>query len=171
MSDPHVRERIAAAWRELANQAAAFGSGIARPLAVGWATVESERAEAELAAALGLPEPGAAFRAAPRSAALGGACRIAAGVPVGGGSLVVLEPDTEGRLAGSLARLGEGPVAAWLAVGDLASAIRSLRSAGSTVSSEREGPFGGERLILGRPSEAPGRHRLLVVRAPGTIRP
>lgn len=65
-----------------------------------------ERVEAALLSAAGTP--------APRSMALGCVCRVATGVLFDGGSLALLEPDTEGRLAASLARLGEGPTVAWL---------------------------------------------------------
>ena len=105
-----------------------------------------------------------------RSDALGAACRVAAACLPDGGSLVVLEPDTEGRLAGSLARLGEGPVAVWLAVDEPGVRLEALREPGSSVSPERDGPFGAERLVL-RPGGRHGRYRLLSFVAAGTIRP
>lgn len=170
MTDPTTAGRIAEAWRAAVADAAAMTLLDARPLAIGWATVELDRATSELARALGLPG-GERFAAAARSETLGGAARVASGVLPDGGSLVVLEPDTEGRLAGSLARLGEGPVAAWLAVNDAGRGLAALRRAGLTVSSERAGPFGPERLILDGPADTPGRHRLLAVRSAGTIQP
>src|SRR5258706_7835502 len=108
-----VRERLAAAWESAADLGSAWPDR-ARPVALGWATVEADRAVVELADALELGGQVDAFRVAPRSVALGGSCRVAPGVLAAGGSLVVLEPDTEGRLAGTLARYGEGPVIAWL---------------------------------------------------------
>lgn len=170
MTLPTTAGRIAEAWRAAVEDAAAMPALSARPLAIGWATVELDRATCELALALGLPG-GERFSTAPRSETLGGAARVAAGVLRGGGGLVVLEPDTEGRLAGSLARLGEGPVAAWLAVNDPGTGLAALRRSGLTVSSERAGPFGPERLVLAGPADTPGRHRLLVVRPAGTIQP
>ncbi len=162
-------ERVAVAWRDAVSDAATMRTANARPVAVGWATVELDRATTELAGALGLGRA-QVFRPAPRSAVLGGACRVARGVLPDEGSLVVLEPDAEGRLAGSLARLGEGPVGVWLAVDDAAAALQALRQDGFAVSAERDGPFGTERLIVGGLAEGVGRQRLLVVRAPGTIR-
>jgi hypothetical protein len=156
----------------------------ATPIAIGWATVELDRAVAELAAALDL-QP-AAFDPAPRSAVLGCACLVVRGVLSGGTSLAVLEPDTEGRLAGSLARLGEGPAAVWLqpasAAGEdtetpqrdgVADAAPGrvdavLRAAGFAVAAERSGPFGLERLIADGAIQGP--YRLLVRPPAGTIR-
>ncbi len=170
MADPGPADRIAEAWAAARTDAGALRTLQARAMAIGWATVDIDRATTELTIALGLrgDEP---FRVASRSEALGGAVRIAAGVLPGGGSLAVLEPDTEGRLAGSLARLGEGPVAVWLAVSTTETRPEALRRAGLQISSERAGPFGAERLVLGRSGDPPGRHRFLVVRPPGTIRP
>ncbi|MBI3749880.1 MAG: hypothetical protein HY262_13710 [Chloroflexi bacterium] len=169
MDDRPPDERIADAWREARAAAAGLRSLDARPLAVGWATVELDRATAELAVAFDLPgrEP---FLAAQRSVTLGAAARVAAGAGPDGGSLVVLEPDTEGRLAAALARLGEGPVVTWLEVDRSGHGVGALRGAGLRVSPERDGPFGPERLIAG-PADIPGRHRLLVARLAGTIRP
>ena len=139
-------------------------------MAIGWATVELDRATSELAGALDLPRGQEAFRPAPRNTVLGGACRVAAGVLPDGGSLVVLEPDTEGRLAGSLARLDEGPVAVWFAAHLAEGAPEALGEAGFTVSAEQEGPLGMERLVMSGPTNAAGRYRLLVAPAAGTIR-
>jgi hypothetical protein len=80
-----------------------------RPV-VGWATVELDRAERELGAALGVdlrPVVGL------REAALGASQRVATEAGLGF-RLVLLEPDTEGPLAGLLARHGEGVVAAYV---------------------------------------------------------
>jgi hypothetical protein len=134
------------------------------PLAVGWATVELDRAVVELGAALEIPSTG--FVEAPGSVSLGARCLVAPGVLPAGVSLALLEPSTEARLAGTLARHGEGPVALWLAVGDLVGAATSLRRAGRPVWQTVDGPFGPE-LLLDGPVHGP--HRLLVER-PGTIR-
>lgn len=169
MDDRPPAERIALAWQEARATAAGWRSLHARPLAVGWATVELDRATADLAVALRLPGP-EPFVAVRRSDALGATARLAAGVGPDGGSLVVLEPDTEGRLAGSLARLGEGPVAMWLAVDGPGLGLEALHGAGLSLSPEVDGPFGPERLVVGA-GDVPGRHRLLVARSAGTIRP
>jgi hypothetical protein len=159
-------ERVQAAMLAAAGTPASrFAS--ARPVAIGWATVELDRAGAELARALGLRAE--RFEPAPRSVALGCACRIATGVLLNGGSLALLEPDTEGRLAASLARLGEGPTVAWLCAEEPMTAVEALRTAGFSASAERNGPFGPERLIVDGPVHGP--HRLLVGPSAGTIRP
>lgn len=126
-------------------------------VAVGWATVESDRAAAELTAALGLPSD--PFEPADDSIVLGARCRIGRGVLAVGRSLVLLEPATEGRLAATLARLGEGPAVVWL----------GTAPSDATLSAQRPGPFGFERLLLGGPVHGP--HRLLVGDETGTIVP
>lgn len=125
--------------------------------AVGWATVDSDRAVAELAALFGIGEE--TFVAAPGSAALGAQCRIAAaaGLVAGDVMLAVIEPATEGRLAAALARWDEGPVAAWYATA----------RASDTSTDGRPGPFGQERIVAGDPLTGP--HRLLVISSAGTI--
>jgi hypothetical protein len=166
--DPTLAEQVSAAWADAVDDVKAMRAARLRLVAIGWATVELDRAMSELAGALGLPRGLEAFLAAPRSAVLGGACRVATGVLPDGGSLVVLEPDTEGRLAGSLARLGEGPVAAWIAAEPVAAAMAGLEAARVATSGEGPGPFGGERLLLGGPVYGP--HRLIVERVRATPR-
>jgi hypothetical protein len=133
-------------------------------VAVGWATVELERAVEELAEALQIPSP--RFVEAPGSRSLGARCLVADGALRAGVSLALLEPDTEARLAATLARHDEGPVALWLAVRDLTQAAATLHRAGRSVTRPQLGPFGLERLLLEGPIHGP--HRLLVER-PGTI--
>lgn len=137
-----------------------------RPIALGWATVELDRAASELGAELGIPAE--RFLGAVESLALGARCRVARDALPNGVSLVLLEPATEGRLAATLARLGEGPAAVWLAVGDLPAAIDALRASGQATSIERPGPLGPERLLLDGPIHGP--YRLLVQLPAGTIR-
>lgn len=144
------------------SQAEALTRGHA--IAVGWATVELDRAVTELAAALRIPS--GRFADAPDSPSLGARCLVAADFLQGVISLAVLEPNTEGWLAATLARHDEGPAAVWLAVEDLADAVAALRRAGGHLSQPQAGPFGVERLILGGSIHGP--HRLLVER-PGTI--
>jgi ribosomal protein S18 acetylase RimI-like enzyme len=74
-------------------------------VAVGWATVDRERAALEW---LSLP-----FVPAPDEEVLGAFAWSAA--LDDGTALLLLEPSTEGRLAAALARRGEGPVAIWVA--------------------------------------------------------
>lgn len=140
---------------------------VGTPVAVGWATVELDRAVVELGRALGLPTD--RFAAAVDSVHLGARCLVAHAALPGDRSLVVLESSMEGRLAATLARHGEGPVAIWLAIADWATAATpGPPNVGVTTSSERTGPLGFERLVLGGPIHGP--HRLLV-RPPGTIPP
>jgi hypothetical protein len=132
---------------------------------LGWATVELDRAARELGAALDLPAD--RFLPANPSSSLGARCLVSLDALEPGLAVVLLEPSTEGRLAASLARHGEGPAAVWLEVGDLAAAVTALRRASVASSVERPGPIGVERLLLEGPINGP--HRLVVER-PGTIR-
>lgn len=137
------------------------------PVALGWATVELDRAVVELCQALGIPAD--RFAAAADSFHLGARCLVAHAALPGDRSLIVLEPSIEGRLAATLARHDEGPVAVWLAIPDVimvAAPAPGAPGARVTTSSERTGPLGFERLVLGGPIHGP--HRLLV-RPPGTI--
>lgn len=136
-----------------------------RASALGWATVELDRAAAELGQALCVP-PGA-FVGAAGTLILGAQCRVAAGILPDGISLVLLEPITEGRLASTLARRDEGPAVVWLAVDDLARAVAAVKERGGHTSLARPGPLGDECLILGGPIHGP---HLLLVGRPGTIR-
>jgi hypothetical protein len=98
-----------------------------RLAAIGWATVEHERAERELDELLGRGAPvgaggasGSAWAALPRHPVLGARAWLRQGSGGGGEpALVVLEPDSEGRLAASLARFGEGVAAIYLGEGPL----------------------------------------------------
>jgi hypothetical protein len=116
----------------------------------GWATVELDRAEEEVAAAcasFGEPrvEPAGDERL------LGARCRL---LRFGEErSVVLLEPSTEGRLAASLARYGEGNVVLYLLVD--AGAPERARRAGFTLTSAGHGPFGAERLVVAGPRFGP----------------
>lgn len=130
----------------------AWGTGVApaagrspmvtpRPtlVGVGWATVERDRAEAEISRSL-RSSPGD-WQEAPRDALLGASARISH--PVGRGLVVVLlEPDTEGRLAATLARSGEGVAVAYV----MPAAGEVERVA---LSRPAPTPLGTGRLILG----------------------
>lgn len=127
-----------------------------RVIAVGWATVDLDRTIEALSAELDVvPE---AFVVANDSKAIGGTGRVAPGILPGGRSLAILEPVTEGVLAGALARWDEGARVVWIET-DNAGASQ----AGVAVS----GPFGPERLVAGQPADGLLR---LVVPSPGTIR-
>ena len=138
----------------------ALASPAFRLAGVGWATVELDRAEAELETWLdpvardatdGTPEPhlGARTRA-----------RRSPGLP--GEVLVLAEPVAEGRLAASLARDGEGPCALYL---EPAEGLRAWRTAAATrgvvTSAVRPGPLGPSVLLPGAPS---GPHLIVVDR-------
>jgi hypothetical protein len=138
-------ERLLAALAD----ATAGGDGAApglRPIAVGWATVELDRAADELAADLAI-EPDAFVPAAARA------------VLPGGASIAILEPSTEGRLVAILVRHDEGPAAIWFETDEAGAAELP---AGRVVPGG--GPFGPERLLGAGPPD-----RFLVDRAPGTI--
>ncbi len=130
------------------------GGEDARIVAVGWATVELDRAADELAAELGTTA--GAFVPAGDSVLLGARCRIARGALGGGLTLAIIEPATEWRLAEWLARRGEGPAAIWCAT----------RAADTVAPSP--GPFGPELLARPRPSGS-SQCWLLAVSEPGTI--
>jgi hypothetical protein len=123
-------------------------------LAVGWATVELDRAAAELAHLLA---PGAAFEEAPSSVILGARSRMGTAAAAPGLRIVLLEAETEGRLAAALARGGEGWRATWIP--DSGPGARSRQ-----VSGARPGPLGTERLLLGGPIAGP--YRLVVEAVP-----
>ena len=137
----------------------------ARPIAVGWTTVEADRAESAIALAGG----GAIgpFHDAPGDALLGARCRAATAAIAREpriATLVVLEAATEGHLTASLARLGEGLSVVWLAR-EGSGGLPSV----AALSSPGDGPFGRERLLLG--GARAGRLVLIVDDAPGTIAP
>jgi hypothetical protein len=124
-------------------------------LAVGWATVDLDRAALELAPLL---VPGTTFEAAPDCEPLGAHCRIgrvAAPAADGASLVILLEPSTEGRLAVTLARHDEGWCATWWPPDGAPVGEGALQT-----SARRPGPLGPERLVLGGPLSGP--HRLLV---------
>ncbi|MEX2183626.1 MAG: hypothetical protein WEC14_04220 [Chloroflexota bacterium] len=122
-------------------------------LAMGWATVDTDRAVVEMAHLL---RPGSDFRIAAPCQHLGARCWIGVArddTPDGVGLIVILEPSTEGRLAATLARHGEG----WCATWEVAGAARDDPTARASV--RRDGPLGLERLV---PGPTAGPHRLVV---------
>jgi hypothetical protein len=156
LTGPSARERLEATRRAVELEAAADGPLVG----IGWATVDLERGLTELATALGtVPE---AFLESPSSVALGARCHVADGALGGGVAVVILEPSTEGRLAGRLARHDEGPAVIW-------HGAAGVTRPGDPLAPATPGPFGPERPL----SPAPGRPdllRFIVDVSPGTIR-
>jgi hypothetical protein len=129
-------------------------------LAIGWATVDLDRAAASFAPM--------AFDPAPSEVHLGAFARR----PLGPGvhrSVILLEPSTEGRLAASLVRHGEGPAALYLGLrpGSLEGYLADARRRGTPTSPVAGGPLGPEVLVLGGPAAGP--HVLVVDPGAGTI--
>lgn len=118
-----------------------FGRSTPKPVAaVGWATVDLERAAAEL---------GGAFEPVAADELLGATA-------LSDGTLVLLEPSTEGRIAATLARHGEGPAAVYVrGPGDLDATILRARGLGAAVSRQADGPLGRAALLLGGPAWGP----------------
>jgi hypothetical protein len=113
-----------------------------------WATVDLDRTLANLGI-----EPGA--EATVPDAFLGAGVVV---LPAGPDrpSLAVAEPITEGRLAATLARNGEGPAGRYLAVtGGLGMARDRAAASGIAVSRVEDGPFGSSMLLLIGPVSGP----------------
>ncbi len=142
---------------------------------VAWSTVELDRAEAELDPWLLAPDGARGDGDAPEDPHLGASARRRRTAALPGGTLVLAEPSTEGRLAASLARDGEGPCALFLAPSaGLAAWVADARRRGVQVSARRPGPMGSAVLLPGRSVAGP---HLLIVEAvamppgPSTIAP
>jgi hypothetical protein len=125
---------------------------------VGWATIELARAAVEL----GLDEAGGAIGPAEPDVLLGASAwtwRPVSPAPV----IVLLEPNTEGRLAATLAHRGEGPAVLYLLPSDgLAPGVEGLAASGIRWRPGR-GPLGEAALVLGRPVAGP---QLILVGVP-----
>jgi hypothetical protein len=121
--------------------------------AIGFATVDLDRAAASLGAQFKL-----SFGPAPRDQLLGASVRRSTGRSP---AVLLLEPDTEGRLAAALARSGEGPVALYLRVAD-----PDGRSAGLKLR-RGDGPWGPAGLVLG--GHPAGPFLILVGPAPSRV--
>ncbi len=144
----------------------------ARFLALGWATVELERAASSW--------PDVRWAAAPRDSLVGARALVgragmpgaapadrtessAAAEPTAGAeptaaeaTIVLLEPDTEGRIAASLARHGEGPAVLYVQVAMASDAGMSGRLARLGIRARAgTGPFGAEWAILGPHTSSP----------------
>lgn len=114
--------------------------------AIGWATVEIERAAAEL---------GGVFEPAESDGLLGAFAAVSEGI-------VLLEPSTEGRLAATLARHGEGAAAIYVRAPerDLRHAVARAARLGLRFSRPALGPLGRSVLVLDGPIWGP--HVLLL---------
>jgi hypothetical protein len=114
-----------------------------RTLPVIWATVEMERALVEFGlnparAAAAVDDP------------LLGARVLVLGHGEVETAIALAEPSTEGRLAATLARHGEGPAGRYVGVPIDLDEIRTLAAAaGVAISRPAVGPFGPEVLVLG----------------------
>ena len=116
----------------------------------GWATVELDRGEIEVAALLAdLRTP--TTEIVPDERILGARCRLLRFGP--GRDMLILEPSTEGRLAAALARHGEGSLALYLLVDS--GATDRARRAGFTIGRDLPGPLGPERLVIKGPRDGP----------------
>jgi hypothetical protein len=113
--------------------------------ALGWGTVELERAEGELDPWIGDAAPGPRERPDPH---LGARVVLRRGAGLPGAWTALLEPSTEGAISASLARDGEGPCALYLrpAIGLDAWLAATPVGEGGQV---REGPFGRQVLLRG----------------------
>jgi hypothetical protein len=151
-------EGLLAATREIIRSAAErdpwlFGLRLA---GIGWATVELERAAEELTTSFrraGMPEP--RWSPGVRDDLLGSTSWVSHEPWPAEGlerppAIVLLEPDTEGRLAATLARFDEGVAAAYLAPEPGVSRVDATR-----LGRPAAGPLGSSRLVLARPAWGP----------------
>jgi hypothetical protein len=141
---------VAAADERL--EAAVAGPG-ATALAAIWATVDLERTLADLTD-FGVDDLPVV------DDTLIGARVVLVTPPSDGELLAIAEPTTEGRLAATLARHGEGPAGRYVAVADnLARARARAADNGIALSQVGEGPFGASMLVL--VGSASGPHLIL----------
>jgi hypothetical protein len=117
---------------------------------IGWATVELERAARELGSGLGIAAD--AWVVGPRDALLGAKAWVGFD-PGTGPAVVLLEPDTEARLAASLARFGEGVAAVY--VREPVGASEGSAAEGAPARRLEPGPLGRGRLVEGGPRWGP----------------
>jgi hypothetical protein len=140
-------------------------NGVTDLVALGWATVDADRASAGP-----LIDSAGTFAPLPDDRQLGARVQ---GALVRRPAILLLEPGTEGRLAATLARVGEGPAAIYLTAGDggAAGPVAGL-DAGRVAASGagrgravRPGPLGPAALLPGGAVWGP---HLLVVAQPPT---
>lgn len=152
MAAPHPEESLhGAAAIATALEAVDRIAGADARRVFGWATVDSDRVERDLVASFGRLSP-VSSRKLPDDTLLGAQCRLLQSGP-GSLEILLLEPVTEGRIAASLARFDEGPVAVYVLVPAerLRAVLRDLQDGGLVLSGEGSGPFGRERLVAGSP--------------------
>ncbi|MBA2719897.1 MAG: hypothetical protein H0U52_11755 [Chloroflexi bacterium] len=139
--------------------------GAARDIAAIWATVDLERTLGDL----GL-DPALAINAVDDPLIGARIVSVDAAKEVANESIALAEPNTEGRLAGFLARHGEGPAGRYVALPLGVAAITArAAAAGIAVSSPANGPFGRAVLVVGGP--ASGSNLILVERPAVPSRP
>jgi hypothetical protein len=126
--------------------------------AIGWATVELERAARELGTELGI-DPGAWVPAA-RDALLGARAWSASAPADAGPTIVLLEPDTEGRLAATLVRFAEGVAAVYLRDEVAGASAPAFASPDVRTSALGQSALGPARVVPGGPAWGP--HVLLL---------
>jgi hypothetical protein len=153
MTAASLREAIRATARDLLEAAAERDRRLAGATitAIGWGTVELDRAERDLAAGLELASGVSRWKPATRDAALGATARLGPAID-GGLPLVLLEPDTEGRLAAILARHGEGVVAVYVRTSARADLVIVPAAIGATSAPGGQSPT----VLAARPPSAPG---------------
>jgi hypothetical protein len=165
---PRVADHLEVATADvtgLASPADLAETGGARLVALGWATVDRDRAAAAW--------PSLRWGEVPRDAFVGARGLLGEPVPVGEGStarrpglrLLLLEPDTEGRVAAALARHGEGPAALYVALpaAVIAGARPRLATLGLRLA-RGAGPFGPEMALAVPPASGP---TMILLRLPG----
>ena len=152
--------RLVAAAQEIHARAAEGDAriGSAELVGIGWATVELERAARELGAQLGLA-PGAWVPAA-RDALLGARAWSALAPVDAGPAIVLLEPDTEGRLAATLVRFAESVAAVYLRDRPAGAAAPVPVSTEDHASAVAHSALGPARVVVGGPAWGP--HVLLL---------
>ena len=129
-----------------------------RILAIIWATVDRDRLLAE--------SGWTGTENLPGDPLLGASVAVAR--PSTGEVLAVVEPVTEGRLAATLARHGEGPAGEYVEAPVAFDAIGpAATAAGLVVGRPAAGPFGRSVIVVSGPVTGP--HLILVERPPGTI--
>jgi hypothetical protein len=122
-------------------------------LGLGWATVDTERSATEFVRALDLPGTATSVD---RDRLVGAYAHQLVDERFPGGRLLILEPSTEGRLAATLARDGEGPAVLYLGAFDgLDAWIAHARTMGVVISRAEDGPLGRSVLILGGAPSGP----------------
>jgi GNAT superfamily N-acetyltransferase len=115
-------------------------------VAIGWATVDLDRAAADLAVEAGIDD--SLVQQAPDDEALGAVARR---LDLVDGPLLILEPRTEGHLAAALARHGEGPCAVYLAASGRPASPQSTPRKAAQLAATPD-PLGGQSRLV-RPAE------------------